>query len=297
MSAPSAIGCLVVGESPIESGGPCVDVQVGVPPQVSYPSAIGCLAIGLSPIESGGPCVEVSDGMLCEVIPSYLYWQYRDDDNLQAFVDAYNQLAQAYISWFCALNLPAYTQDPIVAGLLDWVGAGLYGLDRPVLGAGQEYLRGPYDTWRFNELGYNERRRSGTFTSQRASDDLYRRALTWHFYKGDGRQFTITWLKRRVARFLIGADGRDPGVDQTYRVSVSIGLDRQINITLLRYMARRRRSAAYDTWRFNERTYDEIDLAITDLGPQLDAATQFKQMVEQGMLELPFQYTYVVTVQ
>ena len=36
---------------------------------------------------------------LAKAIPSYLYVQYNDDDDLQAFVQAYNELAQEIITW------------------------------------------------------------------------------------------------------------------------------------------------------------------------------------------------------
>ena len=41
-----------------------------------------------------------------------------------------------------------------------------------------------------------------------ADDDTYRRCLTWHYQKGDGKYFNIRWLKRRVMRFERGLVAR-----------------------------------------------------------------------------------------
>ena len=41
------------------------------------------------------------------------------------------------------------------------------------------------------------------------TDDVFKRILTWHFYKGDGKNFSVRWLKRRIWRFLQGANGTD----------------------------------------------------------------------------------------
>lgn len=37
--------------------------------------------------------------MLEDIIKSYLYTQYNDDDDLQAFVSAYNSMAQEIYAW------------------------------------------------------------------------------------------------------------------------------------------------------------------------------------------------------
>lgn len=267
---------------------------------MAFPSAIGCFVIGESPIGSGGPCLPQgldSGEKFCRVIPSYVYWQYRDDDNIQAFVDAYNEMAQQFLRWLCDLHLPIYTKDPIRGALLDWVGEGVYGFPRPVLGRGQLRTVGPYNTWRFNTLRFNTHEITGNLVTEQVTDDVYRRALTWHFYKGDGQTFTVSWLKRRVMRFLTGVDGTDPGVDQTYRVSVSFGYCCQVNITIKRFFSKVRRGARYNTFRFNTTKFNAIELTVLIAGLPFDVADQFKAAVEQGILELPFQYTYVVRVE
>lgn len=260
-------------------------------------SAIGSFVIGFSPIGGGGEGSLTT--LLEKLIPSYLYWQYRDDDNLQAFVDSQNQLAQQFITWFCSLNLPIYTRDPVSGTLLDWVGEGLYGLPRPVLGTGANLpSRGPYNTWKFNTIKFSSGDfRGAQFIPEEVTDDVYRRILTWHFFKGDEKVFNVRWLKRRIMRFLTGLNGTDPGIDQTYRISVSFGVCCQVNITILRYSAKVTRSARYNTFRFNTTRFNYINTTITSLGPPFDLGQVLKEAIDQGVLELPFQFTYVVNVQ
>lgn len=260
-------------------------------------SAIGSFVIGLSPIGSGGGLSTTT--LLEKLIPSYLYWQYRDDDNLQAFVDAQNQLAQQFITWFCNLNLPIYTRDPVSGALLDWVGEGLYGLPRPVLGSGTvRPARGPYNTWQFDSIRFNARDQKGTnFIAETVTDDIYRRALTWHFFKGDEKVFNVRWLKRRIMRFLTGINGTDPGIDQTYLISVSFGVCCQVNITLKRFSVRVVRSARFNTFKFNTTQFNYVEISITSLGSPFALGTVLKEAIDQGVLELPFQFTYVVNVQ
>ncbi|MGG5195353.1 hypothetical protein ACFMPF_23685 [Citrobacter sp. S5] len=46
--------------------------------------------------------------MLEDIIKSYLYTQYNDDDDIQAFVTAYNTMAQEIYSWMTNANLPIF---------------------------------------------------------------------------------------------------------------------------------------------------------------------------------------------
>lgn len=267
---------------------------------MAFPSAIGCIVIGQSPIESGPHCQLVVDDHVCRIIPSYLYWQYKDDDNLQAFVDSYNSYAQEFAEWFCSLNLPIYTSDPVSGALLDWVGEGLYGYSRPVLGEGRQEELGPYNTWAFNELDFNGLRNISNATALRVNDDLYRRSLSWHFQKGDGRIFNVRYLKRRIMRWLIGENGIDPGIDQTYRISVSFGYCCQVNITLVIFKSVVLSGAFYNTFAFNETVnsaFNDLEIIVTQLGPQFDLGDKLKEAIDEGFLELPFQFNYVVTVQ
>jgi len=53
-----------------------------------------------------GPFPPTAPTTLTKVIPSYLYQEYSDDDDLQAFVMAYNGLAQQYVTWFATSPSP-----------------------------------------------------------------------------------------------------------------------------------------------------------------------------------------------
>ncbi|HXS04878.1 MAG TPA: hypothetical protein VN731_10405 [Rhodanobacter sp.] len=139
---------------------------------------------------------------LLDVSPSYLYAEYADDADLQAFVAAYNSYAQGYLDWFNGTPLGVYNNATISGALLDWVGIGLYGIPRPVLSTQTSSLTAGYNTVPYNTIAYNALIYSSSGTSYIASDSLYRRVLTWHLYRGDGQVFNLQWLKNRIARFL-----------------------------------------------------------------------------------------------
>lgn len=200
--------------------------------------------------------------MLTNIIKAYLYEQYADDADIQALVDAWNAIAQEYVGWFNTVMLPIYTGQVVAGDLLDWVAEGLYGFVRPVLPFGTSSNDGLYNALFFNELAFDDSNisSSGSFVT---NDDTYRRVITWHFFKGDGHQFTIPWLKRRVMRFLLGTNGISYNVDQTYDVSVTFGIGGQVTITI-------------------PSTYVYASI--------------FQAAVESGALELPFQRTWIVTL-
>jgi hypothetical protein len=196
-----------------------------------------------------------------KVIPAYLYVQYNDDPNLQGLFDGFNAYAQGYVDWFNALNLPVYTNPNITGALLDWVATHLYGLPRPGLPAVGTPPMGEFNTYQYNRLMFNQSIGGVVPPYIATSDDTYKRVLTWLFYKGDGRVFTIKWLKRRVTRFLYGVNGIDPGLDNTDTVSVTFTNPRAATITIPA-------SAA--------------------------AADIFVAAVEAGVLELPFQNSWTI---
>lgn len=201
--------------------------------------------------------------MLTKIIPSYAYQQYYDDPDIQAFVVNYNAMAQDYLTWFATASLPIY---PLQSGdLLDWTVNGLYGIPRPTLG---------------NML---------------ATDDVYKRVVTWAFYKGDGKVFNIRWLKRRVMRFLEGTNGADPGVDQTYQVSVRFGVHPIVYIDILGGIAEITGGAIFNTAPFNTKQYNELDLNIQHYA-DTTLAVELQEAINAGVCELPFQYTYIVSV-
>jgi hypothetical protein len=196
------------------------------------------------------------------VIPSYLYVQYNDDSDLQAFVASYNSYAQTYLNTFNQLNLPVYTNGGISGTLLDWVATGLYGYPRPGLPTTGTPEIGPFNTYTLDGLAFNATIPPVGQTYYATTDDIYKRCLTWHFYKGDGKVFNIKWLKRRIIRFLYGINGSNPNIDQTYGISVAFTGDFAITITV----------------------------------PVLPAATVFKEAIRAGILEMPFQLTTTVVI-
>lgn len=228
-------------------------------------------------------------------IPSYLYKEYDDDEDLQAFVESYNTLTQVYVDAFNALNLPIYTNDAINSYLLDWVGAGLYGYPRPVVSSGSERLVGPVNTFMPNVLTANEAHVLLNEAEIIDTDDIYKRCLTWHLYRGDGKAFDVRWLKRRIARWLFGSNGVDDGAETTYQISVSFGVGTQVNITLLHSAVTNVAGAIPNMTTPNQFQPNQINLNVIALTPLPNAAI-WKEAVESGALELPFQYDYVIEI-
>lgn len=251
--------------------------------------------------------------MIAEIIPSYLYQQYSDDTDLQALVTAYNTMAQSYLDWFNTTPLPVYTNEQIsglttapipggldsgfpfgvggfgsflqnatggttqTGGLLDWVGQGLYGMPRPVLSQTSYTLRGGFNTQAFNTgpLGAFVRVARGVHYT--VNDDIYKRCLTWNFFKADGLQFTARWLKRRVARFLQGVNGVNIGTDDTSYISVQYGYTG----TAPRYVTLHQKAAArgpvgmtaFNTLPFNSMVLRAVTVPQAVQVPVLDQIT------------------------
>ncbi len=157
---------------------------------------------------------------LQSVIPSYLYQEYADDSDLQAFVAAYNSLSQGYLDWFNQTPLGVYTSPAVSGPLLDWLATGIYGVARPVISNTSVSSFGGYNTTPYDTTPYNTATQTRTGTSIIANDDLYKRTLTWITYRGDGKQMSLQWLRRRVARFLFGANGSDIDVGLLPQVSL-----------------------------------------------------------------------------
>lgn len=200
-----------------------------------------------------------SYAMISQTIPSYLYVQYADDDTLQAFISAYNGMAQEYVSWFNQVGLPVWTGGLISGALLDWIGQGLYGISRPVFTTSTVSVAGPIATYPIATVPIAARVVTQSGTSTIANDDIYKRVMTWNLYAGDGKQFTTRWLKRRIARFLHGLNGTDPGISTTNDVSVA-----------------------------------QTAGAFTITVPNNQVGQFLQQAFANGVLSLPFQYTYTV---
>lgn len=181
----------------------------------NQPSALGEFVLGTSILDY------TVTGMMETVVPTYVYGQYADDPDIQAFFAGLNTTAQGYVDWFNNTPLSVYTNENINGPLLDWTATGIYGISRPVIGTTATTTKGQVNSYAANTLAANRHliRRSGTVSV--ATDDIYKRVLTWHLYLGDGRQMTLDWLRRRIARFLYGENGADIPVDYLKYVSIS----------------------------------------------------------------------------
>ena len=127
------------------------------------------------------------------------------------------------------------------------------------------------------------------------TDDIFKRIITWNFYKGDGKVFNIRWLKRRIMRFLYGTNGSAPNIDQTYQVSVTFGVANQIDIQLISGVRRVTGGAIFDRFALNSMPFNAVKSAFTPLTPLPNAAI-FKEAMDSGVLQLPFQYEYIVSI-
>lgn len=229
--------------------------------------------------------------MLTQTIPSYLYQQYADDDDLQAFVAAYNEATQTYVDWFAQVSLPYY---PGLSGdLLTWVGQGLYGLPRTAIQRSGNTAQGPLNSLALNTQPLNFFQ-PGVQTVFNLDDDSYQRILTWNFYKGDGNTFDIRWLKRRIMRFLIGVNGSAPNVDQTYAISVTTGpgiISIRINTGTRTVL-----SGPYNTASYNSLGYNSLRTRFNPAPVQFPLAGVLQEAMRAGVLQMPFQYDVTITI-
>ena len=202
--------------------------------------------------------------MLTQVLPSYLYQQYTQDpynEDLQAFFTAYNNTSQEYLDNTNNLRLPIYTIQSFP--LLDWTAYAIYGALRPSLGSPAQFSPlGVYDTVPYDTTAYTQNIVTGTNNYYIVNDDIFKRILTWNFYKGDGFQYTTGWLKRRIKRFLLGIDGVNFSIEDTYEISVVYDSNNVITISIPNYII----------------------------------APIFVSALESGVLNLPFEYSYVINV-
>jgi hypothetical protein len=245
---------------------------------------------------------------LIAVMYAYLYQEYSDDDDLQGFVTALNAMQQDYVDTFNGIQLPIYS-NPVIAGkLADWAMEGIYGYKRPTLYSQRQKPIGPLNTyWPNFNVPLNMIERQPATDVHVATDDLYKRCLTWHFQKGDGKYFNIRWLKRRVWRFMIGANGTCPHIDNTDRVSVEFGENFNVTIRIVMRQAVVTGGAMPNRFGPNgvidDRTRGPRPVPpntlfwVEDQLPPLPMASQFQEAVQAGILELPFQFSWNVVIQ
>lgn len=149
---------------------------------------------------------------LARVLPSYAYAQYQDDADIAAFIGAYNALAQSYLDWFNGTPLAVYTSPNVTGDLLDWTATGIYGIPRPTLSTVATISTAGINAFALNTVAVDGAQFLQSGTAAPASDDIYKRYLTWLLYRGDGIVFNAQWLRNRVNRFLNGANGADADV-------------------------------------------------------------------------------------
>jgi hypothetical protein len=257
------------------------------------------------PIPIPGPFPPNEPTGLVNVIPSYLYQEYTDDDDLQAFVKAQNELQQNYVDTFNALNLPIYTGSIIKEALLDWVATGLYGYARPWVYAEKSAVFGPINTWGPNfDVPINALRKAQPKGVIIADDDFYKRCLTWHYQKGDGKYIDVTWLKRRVTRFLFGINGSSPHIDVMDQISITFnpyyvcGIRFVLIVRTVTGGALPNRFGPNGTQPRSKYGVVLINgiFSIAQHLPDLPYMNQFREAVLAGALELPFQFTYSVII-
>ena len=175
------------------------------------------------------------------------------------------------------------------------MGQGIYGYPRPVLSEYTIAIVGPLDTWELNGGPIlNSIEKLGTANFITTTDDIYKRCLTWHIYKGDGRYFNVKWLKRRVMRFLYGVNGSAPDIDQTYQISVTFGSNNTISIKFIDYITTVVLSAAFNNFELNAAELNQCEIEDAPL-TSLPFRDVFKEAVDVGALALPFLHNWTVT--
>jgi len=200
-----------------------------------------------------------------QTIPSYLYFQYQNDPDLPSLISAYNTMTQNYLDWFNDVNLPIYSG--LNGPLLDWVGQGIYGIARPTLQGSSSSFEGQIASYTIDDLPISAIEKISGTTIFETPDDIYKRLITWFYFKSDGFAFTIPWLKRRIYRFLYGANGTNPSPVFTPTISVTFTESSPVPL---------------------------CTIALT--GTPSPVTQYFQAAVQNGALGLPFRFIYNVTI-
>ncbi|WP_275156364.1 hypothetical protein [Citrobacter portucalensis] len=232
--------------------------------------------------------------MLEDIIRSYLYTQYNDDDNIRAFVTAYNTMAKNIYDWMKNANLPIFVGGYNAGDQLRWIARGIYGVKPPVLSSGRQLVLGAFNTFTFNTVPFNTRKVINQSEQVVVSDDLFKRIMTWNFYKGDGFYFTIPWLKRRIMRFLTGVNGVDVVNDQHWSISVLFSGE-GASVSIIKGFRKLTDSSVYNTQTFNSRAYNQ-KTSVLIKSNEYEYASLFKQAFDSGLLHMPFYQPVSVTI-
>lgn len=228
---------------------------------------------------------------ITSTIPSYVYTQYAGDANIAAFFASYNQISQDNLDAINGYQLPIYLSQ--AGDLLDWAASSIYGVFRPSLSSGGPRPVGPINTFEMNAEEFDGFSLVNTSTSYIVDDLTYQRIIQWNTFKGDGYQFTIRWLKRRVERFLRG----QIFPQQTYEVSVTFPSTHQVLISILQPNFRLTGGPFYNGATFGGRrmAFNQAIMVQTMETP-VALANALKSAVNSGILRLPFQYTFTVQI-
>lgn len=232
--------------------------------------------------------------MITDLTPlqSYLYQQYSYDDTTQyltPFFDAYNEISQTNLDTINNLNLPIFWG--LSGNLLDWVASSLYGFPRPVLPKGNYKTLGLYNTNKLDKFPYNEEITEPPQTFYETTDDIFKRCLTWNFYKGDGQQFNIQWLKRRVARFLLG--GADPDIEETFQISVTFPSAGNVRIGIASGISLGKEGALLNTFELDQKPLNQLTKLNRTIPKELAEILQAAVNAQALQLPLGFNYTVV----
>lgn len=224
---------------------------------------------------------------LQQVIPAFVYAQYSDDSDVQAFFTAYNTLAQGYLDWFNNTPFGLYTSSFVSDLLLDWLAQGVYGIERPVISTLSTHRTAGMNSATMNSLPMNELKIIQGGTASLATDDIFKRVLTWILFKGDGVHVSIPWIRKRIARFLNGSNGSDVSLDYLLDVSINIptlspnGQLGTVPMNTIAMNTRQTRSA---------KAANTLQIVL----PSSTIAQQFMILLQEGYLPVPFQMTFEV---
>lgn len=229
--------------------------------------------------------------MLTQQIPAYPYQQYSSDENVSAYFTAYNELSQQNFDSINSVQLPIYLNQN--GALLDWAVAGIYGIIRQPLSSGTQRPEGPYNTYEMNVQRLEQYKLVTSSSTYNPTDIIFQRITQWNTFKGDGYQFTIRWLKRRVQRFLSG----NIFPDQTYQISVQFVGENSVDIVLSSAIRKVLNSADYNVPNYNQlgASFNYAKTESSNPTPMAYAA-DLQAAVQSGALLLPFQYQFTVVI-
>lgn len=233
--------------------------------------------------------------MLQTTIKAYLYQQYSAEDNLQAFVTAYNSMSQEIYEWLITANLPIFIGNYNYADQLEWIARGIYGQQRPIISSSKTVVYGPYNTIKYNQVAFNSRVKKTTSNQITTSDDIFKRVMMWNFYKGDGFYFTVPWLKRRVMRFLTGVNGNDIVNDSQFNISVEFDGSGGLTITIGHSPVYISESTMYGATLYSGDAIGTLTLGTTGT-ESYPFAGIFKSAFDNGLLHMPFWATVTVNI-